>query len=208
MVNRGGIRMVKTSFIQHQYRIVLASKSPRRIELLKGLGFEVKTVCSQGPDEIYPSNLTEGDIPLYLAKLKSSVYTGELEQNDILVTADTIVWLDGKVIGKPADREEAISMLQSLSGRMHEVYTGVCMRLKDKEHSFVSCSKVFFAALSPQEIEYYVDNFKPFDKAGAYGIQEWIGYIGVEGIEGSYFNVMGLPVQRLYTEMTSFLKSF
>ena len=208
MVYRGGIRMVKTSFIQHQYRIVLASKSPRRIELLKGLGFEVKTVYSTGPDEVYPTNLTGGDIPLYLAQLKSSAYNGKLEQNDILVTADTIVWLDGKVIGKPSDREEAISMLQNLSGRMHEVYTGVCMKLRDKEHSFVSCSKVFFAALSPQEIEYYVDNFKPFDKAGAYGIQEWVGYIGVEGIEGSYFNVMGLPVQRLYTEMTSFLRNF
>ena len=208
MVNRGGIRMVKTSFIPYQYRIILASKSPRRVELLKGLGFDVKTVSVPGPDEVYPSNLTAGDIPLYLAKLKSSAYTGEFEQNDILVTADTIVWLDGKVIGKPANREEAISMLQSISGRMHEVYTGVCMKLRDKEHSFVSCSKVFFAALSSEEIEYYVDNFKPFDKAGAYGIQEWIGYIGVEGIEGSYFNVMGLPVQRLYTEMTSFLKNF
>lgn len=200
--------MVKAPFLPYGCRIVLASRSPRRLDLLNSLGFDVITVSNGDSDESYPDGLTAGDIPLYLARLKAEGFSGKLEENDMLLTADTIVWLDGKVIGKPSGREEAIGMLRKLSGRVHEVFTGVCLTYRGKEHAFVASSKVSFAALSEAEILYYVDQYKPFDKAGAYGIQEWIGYIGVEGIEGSFYNVMGLPVQRLYTEMTSFLKSF
>lgn len=199
--------MVKAPFLPYECRIVLASKSPRRHALLRSLGFEVITVSNGDADEHYPEELMAADIPLYLSRKKAEGFSGQLEENDILLTADTIVWLDDEVIGKPSGREEAIAMLRKLSGRTHEVFTGVCLLYRGREHAFVASSKVSFAALSEAEITYYVDNFKPFDKAGAYGIQEWIGYIGVEGIEGSFYNVMGLPVQRLYTEMTRFLKS-
>ncbi|MGE4568899.1 MAG: Maf family nucleotide pyrophosphatase [Bacteroidales bacterium] len=199
--------MVKAPFLPYGCRIVLASKSPRRHALLRNMGFEVITVSNGDADEHYPGELQAGDIPLYLARKKAEGFSGNLEENDLLLTADTIVWLDNAVIGKPSGRDEALAMLRRLSGRTHEVFTGVCLIYRGQEHAFVASSKVSFSALSEAEILYYVDQYKPFDKAGAYGIQEWIGYVGVEGIDGSFYNVMGLPVQRLYTEMTRFLKS-
>ncbi len=181
------------------YHIILASNSPRRKELLKGLDldFEVKTI--PGLEESYPSNLKAGDIPLYLAKQKADAYQSIMDEKTLLITADTIVWLDNQVLGKPKSREDAVDMLHSLSGKTHQVYTGVCVKTQAKNFSFVSCSDVKFSTLTNEEIEYYVDKYRPFDKAGSYGVQEWIGYIAVESITGSFYNIMGLPVQKLYT---------
>lgn len=187
-----------------QYRIILASNSPRRKELLAGLGISFDVLTIPGIDESYPDTLVGGDIPVYLAKKKSEAYNDILRDNLLVITADTIVWHNGKVLGKPKDRREAIEMLTELSGDSHIVYTGVCVRTKDKEVSFFTDSEVFFDELTSSEIEYYVDNYKPYDKAGSYGIQEWIGYVGVKRIEGSYFNIMGLPIQRLYKELKRF----
>ena len=187
-----------------QYRIILASNSPRRKELLAGLGISFDVLTIPGIDESYPDTLVGGDIPVYLAKKKSEAYNDILRDNLLVITADTIVWHNGKVLGKPKDRREAIEMLTELSGNSHIVYTGVCVRTKDKEVSFFTESEVFFDELTSSEIEYYVDNYKPYDKAGSYGIQEWIGYVGVKRIEGSYFNIMGLPIQRLYKELKRF----
>jgi septum formation protein len=187
-----------------QYRIILASNSPRRKELLAGLGISFDVLTIPGIDESYPDTLVGGDIPVYLAKKKSEAYNDILRDNLLVITADTIVWHNGKVLGKPKDRREAIEMLTELSGDSHIVYTGVCVRTKDKEVSFFTESEVFFDELTSSEIEYYVDNYKPYDKAGSYGIQEWIGYVGVKRIEGSYFNIMGLPIQRLYKELKRF----
>ena len=188
-----------------QYRIILASNSPRRKELLAGLGISFDVLTIPGIDESYPDTLVGGDIPVYLAKKKSEAYNDILRDNLLVITADTIVWHNGKVLGKPKDRREAIEMLTELSGDSHIVYTGVCVRTKDKEVSFFTESEVFFDELTSSEIEYYVDNYKPYDKAGSYGIQEWIGYVGVKRIEGSYFNIMGLPIQRLYKELKRFV---
>ena len=184
-----------------KYHVILASNSPRRRELLAGLGidFEVRTLSDI--DESYPSDLTKGDIPLYIAKKKAEAYRSKIGNNDLVITADTIVWLDGEVLGKPIDRKDAILMLNKLSGRTHQVYTGVALTTKDWQRSFCVETHVRFAPLKEENIIYYVDHFLPFDKAGAYGVQEWIGYIGVEGLEGSYYNVMGLPVQRLFKEI-------
>ncbi|MBO7552896.1 MAG: septum formation protein Maf [Bacteroidaceae bacterium] len=184
-----------------KYHVILASNSPRRRELLAGLGidFEVRTL--PGIDESYPSELKKGDIPLYIAKEKADAYRTKIESNDLVITADTIVWLDGEVLGKPVDREEAILMLKKLSGRTHQVYTGVALTTKDWQRSFSVETHVRFAPLREENITFYVDHYRPYDKAGAYGVQEWIGYIGVEGLEGSYYNVMGLPVQRLFKEI-------
>ena len=187
-----------------QYRIILASNSPRRKELLAGLGISFDVLTIPGIDESYPDTLVGGDIPVYLAKKKSEAYNDILRDNLLVITADTIVWHNGKVLGKPKDRRVAIEMLTELSGDSHIVYTGVCVRTKDKEVSFFTESEVFFDELTSSEIEYYVDNYKPYDKAGSYGIQEWIGYVGVKRIEGSYFNIMGLPIQRLYKELKRF----
>ena len=184
--------------------LLLASQSPRRRALLKELGFPVKIVKAPDIDEVFPDNLKEGDIPLYLAKLKSEAYDN-CDDNSILVTADTIVWVDDEVIGKPEDREDAINMLKKLSGKMHYVYTGVCLKYKSECHLICDETKVYFKNLTEEEIIYYIDNYKPFDKAGAYGVQEWIGFIGVERIDGSYFNVMGLPVHRLYSAITALI---
>lgn len=183
------------------YKIILASKSPRRIELLESLGLNSETRPFEEVDESFPSHLRGGEIPLYLAKKKAEAFSGSLDENEILLTADTIVWHRGKLLGKPVDRADAIQMLEELSGDHHTVFTGVCLLFRGKYRSFCVESKVFFKELSSKEINYYVDVFEPYDKAGAYGIQEWIGYIGVERIEGSYFNVIGLPVQRLYHEL-------
>ena len=184
------------------YNIILGSQSPRRKELLAGLDIEFTTKVIPGLEETYPDTLQGEEIPIYLAEQKADAYT--LEDNDLLITADTIVWLNGHVYGKPADEAEAREMLRSLSGKTHDVITGVCVRTNKKTVSFASTTKVRFAELTDAEIEHYVNKYRPMDKAGAYGIQEWIGYIGVEHIEGSYFNVMGLPIQRLYTVLKEF----
>jgi septum formation protein len=181
--------------------IILASKSPRRQHLLTGIGLKFSVAELSEMDEIYPSVLKAEEIPVYLARAKSGHFASFLKENTILITADTIVWLDNEVIGKPNDDEDAINMLMKLSGRMHEVFTGVCIRTLTRESVFYASTKVFFRKISEEEIRYYVKKYKPLDKAGAYGVQEWIGYIGVEHIEGSYFNVMGLPVQKLYAEL-------
>ncbi len=186
-----------------QYNFILASKSPRRQELLHSLGlrFEVRL---KETEENFPATLTKEQIPVYLARLKAVPFLDELKQNDLLITADTIVWIDGKVLGKPENAEEARQMLQSLSGREHQVISGVCLTSRKKKKSFYAISNVQFKPLNDSEIEYYISEFKPFDKAGAYGIQEWIGAIGITHIEGSFYNVMGLPVQRLYEEIRNF----
>ena len=203
------------------YKIVLASNSPRRKELLAGLGFDYEVRTLQGLDESYPEGLSMEEIPQYISRKKAAAYT--LNPDELLITADTIVYLDGEVLGKPADEVEAKQMLRKLSGKTHQVVTGVTLktplnlplkgRLAEQDSlpsregrggssiSFASVSQVTFAQLSEAEIDHYVTHYRPLDKAGAYGIQEWIGYIGVTRIEGSYFNVMGLPVQRLYSEM-------
>ena len=182
-----------------KYKIILASNSPRRRELLAGLDidFEVKSIPDI--DESYPETLTKEDIPVYLAKQKALAYQKYLDDNTLLITADTIVWLEGSVYNKPENEQEAKEMLQILSGRTHEVITGVCLTGLKKQQAFYASSKVKFAELQEDEIDYYVNKYKPFDKAGAYGVQEWIGYIGVEKIDGSFYNVMGLPVRVLYT---------
>lgn len=184
-----------------KYRIVLASNSPRRKELLAGLGLEFTVRTKSGIDESYPSTLVGDEIPQYISKKKSDAYLPELADDELMITADTIVYCDGQVLGKPKDAADAKRMLRMLSGKTHDVITGVGITTKSLQHIFAVTSKVRFASLSDDEIDYYVTNYSPFDKAGAYGIQEWIGFIAVEGLEGSYFNVMGLPVQRLYSEL-------
>lgn len=184
-----------------KYSIILASNSPRRKELLEGLGIEYKVKTLPDVDESYPETLIGEQIPLFIARKKAEAYIGTIEDNELIITADTIVWLDGKVLGKPEDSAHAKEMLASLSGKTHQVMTGVCITTKDIRKEFVSVTDVTFNTLSMEEIDYYVINYKPFDKAGAYGIQEWIGYIGVQSISGSYFNVVGLPIQRLYREL-------
>ncbi|GAB1450147.1 Maf-like protein [Draconibacterium sp.] len=185
------------------YNYILASKSPRRQELLQSLGIKFQVVTKE-VDENYPINLTKEEIPVFLAELKAKHFLDDLKGNDLLITADTIVWFDGEVLGKPGHRLEAIETLQKLSGHDHQVISGVCLTSVKKQKSFYSISNVSFKQLSLAEIEYYVSEFKPYDKAGAYGIQEWIGYIGITHIQGSFYNVMGLPIQQLYTEIHNF----
>jgi septum formation protein len=182
------------------YRIVLASKSPRRQQLLADLDIDFVTEIHE-VNEVFPEGLPMEEIPQYLARLKAEPFVETLKENELVITSDTIVYVDDEVLGKPADYEEAVEMLQKLSGRRHEVVTGVCLTSTTKQVSFASVTDVFFKSLSRDEIDYYITHYKPYDKAGAYGIQEWIGYIGIERIEGSYFNVMGLPVQHLYEEL-------
>jgi len=185
------------------YNYILASKSPRRQQLLQSLGipFEVRV---KDTDEIYPEGMDRNEIPVYLAKLKAEAFLPELKERDLLITADTIVFLENDVIGKPEDQQDAERMLQLLSGKEHQVVSGVCLTSVQRELAFFAVSNVRFKELSQNEIEFYISHFKPFDKAGAYGIQEWIGYIGITHIEGSFYNVMGLPVQRLYEEIIRF----
>lgn len=185
-----------------KYKVILASNSPRRKELLAGLGVEYEVRTLADVDESYPETLHGADIPLFIAKEKADAYQSMIQSNELMITADTIVWLDGKVLGKPKDREEALQMLRDMSGRTHEVFTGVCLTTTEWQRSFTAQTEVRFSKLSEEEIAYYVDQFHPMDKAGAYGVQEWIGFIGVENISGSYYNVMGLPVQRLYKELS------
>ncbi|MDP4208797.1 MAG: Maf-like protein [Bacteroidota bacterium] len=190
--------------IKQNIELLLASQSPRRRALLKELGFPVHIVQPPNVDEVFPDHLKAGEIPVYLSQLKAQAYSSEIPDGAMLVTADTIVWLNNEVIGKPSDRDDAIAMLKKLSGNMHYVYTGVCLNYKGISHCFCDETQVFFRELTDEEIVFYVDKYKPFDKAGAYGVQEWIGFVGVERIEGSYFNVMGLPTHRLYAEIQAF----
>lgn len=179
------------------YKLILASASPRRQQLMKDAGFTFE-VRLKNVEEKYPQELHLENVPEYLSKVKASAFREELKADEVLITADTVVCIHDRILGKPADRKEAISMLQELSGNRHLVVTGVSVTTRMEQLSFSSRTDVFFKHLSNEEIEFYVDTYKPFDKAGAYGIQEWIGYIGIERIEGSFYNVMGLPIQRLY----------
>lgn len=185
-------------------RIILASQSPRRQELLKGLGLDFEVIVKEDIDEDFDPEMPFDDVPVFLAKKKASAYNDLLDSNSLVITADTIVCTATEILNKPADAKEAAQMLRSLSGKKHEVITGVCIKTKEKEECFGSASVVYFANLTDKEIEYYIANYQPFDKAGAYGIQEWIGYIGITRIEGSYFNVMGLPIQLVYSKLKNF----
>lgn len=187
------------------YRLILASQSPRRRQLLADAGIEFELAPRFECEESFPNDMPATEVAEYLSKLKSEAYPESLGANDILLTADTVVIACGQILGKPADREEAIAMITMLSGCEHEVVTGVTLRSGERVKSFSVVSKVYFRELSFEEIEYYVDNYRPYDKAGSYGIQEWIGYVGIEGIVGSFYNVMGLPVQRLYCELGEFI---
>lgn len=184
-----------------KYKIILASNSPRRRELLQGLGLDFEVRTMRGIDESYPPELTGEDIPKFIASRKAEAYLPTLADDELLITADTIVYCDGEVLGKPADDADAARMLRQLSGKTHQVITGVSVSTRQTHRVFATTSLVEFASLTDEEIDYYVTHFHPNDKAGAYGIQEWIGYIGVVRLEGSFYNVMGLPVQRLYREL-------
>ena len=186
-----------------KYNYILGSKSPRRQELLNSLGIEFE-VRTEDTEEDFPEDLKKEEIPVYLAKSKAEPFFKQLNEYDLLITADTIVWLNGEVLGKPANKEEAVSMLRKLSGKKHEVISGVCLTSNTKNKAFYSISEVQFKELSSAEIDFYVSKFNPLDKAGAYGIQEWIGFIGITHIEGSFYNVMGLPIQKLYEEIQKF----
>ena len=187
------------------YRFTLASASPRRRELLKGLDIAFTVEPGKDEKEAYSEGMPHTDIPEFLARHKSETFHRELEPREVLITADTLVFLDEQILGKPHSPEEARQMLRALSGRTHTVTTGMALRTRDRIHTFRDTTEVDFAPLSDEAIRYYVEHYRPFDKAGAYGIQEWIGYTGITAIRGSYFNVMGLPVQRLYTELCTFL---
>ena len=186
-----------------KYTVVLASKSPRRQELLKGMGVKFVCVTKETPED-YPE-MPFRKVPEYLSRQKSLAFTDEeLPENYLLITADTVVIAENEILGKPVDRQDALRMLQMLSGKSHHVVTGVTVRSKDKIKTFSTVSKVTFAPLEPEEMAYYVDHYKPYDKAGAYGIQEWIGYVGISGLQGSFYNVMGLPTRKLYQALKSF----
>lgn len=199
-------RQVEKGMLENlsKYKIILGSNSPRRKELLSGLDIKFNVKVIPGLEENYPETLDPQEIPVFLSKQKAEAYLSSLDDTMLLITADTIVWNGNAVIGKPKNRAEAIQMLRSLSGHEHHVVTGVCLTTTKKQLTFSVISSVRFASLNDEEIIYYVDKYKPSDKAGAYGIQEWIGYVGVESISGSFYNVMGLPVQRLYQELKTF----
>lgn len=185
--------------------IILASQSPRRQQLLKELGltFEIKVI--DNIEEKYPENLNPEEITMFLAEHKANHYKNIIKENDILITADTIVCLENEILGKPENRSEAVKILRKLSGKSHFVITGMCLMTQNQKKTFYSKTEVFFKKLTEEEIFYYIDNFQPYDKAGAYGIQEWIGLIGIERVNGSYFNVVGLPVQKLFAELKNFI---
>lgn len=186
--------------------IILGSQSPRRRELMAGLDIPFSCVTIDA-DESYPAELKGGDIPMYISRAKARAYVSELQDNDLLITSDTIVWLNGEMLGKPQDEAEAKAMLARLSGQTHEVYTAVCFADKNGElETWVDCTKVTFNNLSKKDIDYYVSKYRPLDKAGAYGVQEWIGYVGVTRMEGSYFNVMGFPICHVYERLKKYLR--
>jgi len=189
----------------NEYKIILASRSPRRQQLLHDLGLKFDVVVKDY-DETFPSGLTGEEIARYIAYRKAASFENEIPENAIVIAADTIVWCNEKVLGKPVNKEDAFAILKEISGNTHEVITGVSLRSKSKEITFSESTKVTFEPFSEEETEYYIENYKPYDKAGAYGIQEWIGIIACSHIEGSYFNVVGLPVQRLYKELIEFIK--
>ena len=184
-----------------KYKIILCSNSPRRRELLSGLGLNFEVRVIDGIDESYNNNNSCEEIAEEISVKKADAYLKTIGDNEMIITADTIVYNNGEVLGKPHTREEAIDMLSAISGKTHKVVTGVCIASKNKKKIFSVSTNVKFSSLEMEEILFYIDNYSPYDKAGAHGIQDWIGYIGVEGIEGSYFNVMGLPIQRLYSEL-------
>ena len=184
-----------------KYKVILASASPRRRELLAGLDVEFEVRALPDVDESFPPELQGGDIPLHISKKKADAYRPVMATDELVITADTIVWLDGVALGKPVDEADARRMLRNMSGKTHSVFTGVAITTKDSQRCFVAQSDVTFAQLTDDEIDYYIVKYRPMDKAGSYGAQEWIGYIGMSNIVGSYFNVMGLPVQRLYSEL-------
>lgn len=192
-------------FLQNleQYEIILASKSPRRQQLLSDLGLKF-TVQSMDVPEEFSAGLGMTEISVFLAELKAEAFRPQLRSNQLVITADTIVWLDGEVLGKPTDYEDGFRMLKGLSGKKHEVITGVCLLSAEKKVSFYALTDVWFKSLTDEEIHYYLENYRPYDKAGAYGIQEWIGYVAINRIEGSFYNVMGLPIQSLYEHLKSF----
>lgn len=196
--------MVDTLKNLESYHIVLCSQSPRRLELLSRLGlvFEVRNIPDI--DESYSPELDVEEVPLFLSKKKAEAYRRTMNEDDLLITADTIVCLDNQIFGKPKDTDDARVTLKRLSGKTHSVITGITITSKEKQKSFIVKSRVSFANLSNQEIDYYIREYNPMDKAGAYGIQDWIGMIGIKSIEGSFYNVMGLPVQRLYSELKNF----
>lgn len=185
------------------YKLILASSSPRRQQLMREVGFEFEVRLREVP-EVFPDHLPAEQVPEYLACLKASVFKGDLQEDELLITADTIVSIHDKVVGKPRDREQAIGMLRELSGNRHTVISGLCLTTAREQKSCSVCTDVFFRELTEEEIVYYVDRYQPFDKAGAYGIQEWIGYVGIEKINGSFYNVMGLPVQTLCRQLKDF----
>ena len=187
-----------------KYRIILGSASPRRQELLRGINIPFE-VIPMDVDESYPSYITGVEIPIFLAEKKANAYKSMIDDETMVITADTIVFLEGKALGKPVDKTDAVKMLQKLSGKTHQVITGVCISTSIRKRTFHTISEVKFARLNDAEIEYYLENYAPYDKAGSYGVQEWIGFIAVEQINGSYFNVMGLPIQRLYNELKRWL---
>lgn len=195
---------MKQTKIMKAKKIILASNSPRRRELLAGLdiSFEVKVI--PGIDESYPEDLPAVEVPQYISKAKADTYLGMIDDDTMVITADTVVVLDNEILGKPVDDDDARRILHKLSGKTHQVITGVCLTSLDKQRVFAVTTGVTFKQFTEQEIDYYVSHYHPLDKAGAYGIQEWIGHIGVTALNGSYFNVMGLPVQRIYMEMQDF----
>ena len=186
------------------YHIILASNSPRRRELLGGLGIDFEVKVLPDIEESYPDDLPLTSIAEYIAREKAAAYRRQMEPHDLIVTADTVVIVEDEVMGKPVDADDARRMLRKLSGRTHQVITGVCLTTVARQRAFSVTTDVTFKNLSDTEIAHYIENYRPYDKAGAYGIQEWIGYIGVTALNGSYFNVMGLPVQRIYTELLTF----
>ena len=190
--------------VAKDYKIILASNSPRRKELLAGIDVQFEVRVIQDIDESYPADLPTKDIAEYISHKKAAVYQQQMAPDELIITADTIVVLGNEVMGKPHDEADARRMLGELSGRTHQVITGVTLTTIQKQISFSVETDVTFKALSDSEIDYYVSHYEPFDKAGAYGIQEWIGHIGVTGLQGSYFNVMGLPVQRIYEALRQF----
>lgn len=185
----------------NSFKIILASNSPRRRELLGGLGIDFEVRVLSGIDESYPATLPVADIAEYIATKKADAYRLTIAADELVITADTVVICDDEVMGKPVDEVDACRMLRRLSGRVHHVTTGVCLTTSQLQRHFSVTTEVTFKELSDEEIDYYVKKYQPFDKAGAYGIQEWIGYIGCTGLNGSYYNVMGLPVQRIYQEL-------
>lgn len=190
----------------NEFKIILASRSPRRQQLLRKLGLKFDVII-RDYEEIYPEGLIGEEIARFVAYEKAASFKNELSDDEIVIAADTIVWCNNKVMGKPVDHQDAIRILKEISGNTHEVITGVSIRSQSKEFTFSDSTNVSFEALTDEEISYYINKYKPYDKAGAYGIQEWIGIIACNHIDGSYFNVVGLPVQRLYKELQNFIRN-